>query len=102
MMQADHALVIADYERICNCGFRCMIITSMTAKNPIRRYARCKRFDKPRGCNFFEWVDDSLYNRVRSSVVGLMLKNETLLAKNEERMKQLKDCLLYTSDAADE
>jgi len=60
-------------------------------KNLIRRYARCKRFDKLGGCNFFEWVDDSLCHIVKSNVVALMVQNETLLAENEEMMKQLKE-----------
>ena len=68
-----------------------MFITSMTVKNPIRMYARCKRFDKPAESNFFEWVDDSLCDRVSSNIVALMVKNETLLVENEEMMKQLKE-----------
>ena len=78
-------------ERLCNCGFKCMIITSMTVKNPIRRYARCKRFDKPGGCDFFQWVDDSLYDKVRLNVVSLMMRNKSLLTENEQMMKLLKD-----------
>jgi len=30
-----------------------------------------------RGCDHFEWIDDALYDRVRSMVVALMLKNES-------------------------
>jgi len=50
----------------------------MTAKNPIRRFARCKMFGIARGCNHFKWIDDTLCDRVRSVVVEPMMQNETL------------------------
>ena len=81
----------SDCERLCNCGFKCIIITGMTVKNPIQRYARCKHFDKHGGCDFFQRVDDSLCDKVRSNVVGLMMRNESLLVENEQMMKLLKD-----------
>ena len=71
-------------ERMCRFGMRSMIITSMTKKNPIRRYAWCKRFDRPGGCEFFDWVDDSLCDRFRSTVVGLMNQNDALAAEKEQ------------------
>ncbi|KAJ8441401.1 hypothetical protein Cgig2_002360 [Carnegiea gigantea] len=80
----------SDCERVCNYGYRCMI-ASMTVKNSIRRYARYKRFDKPEGCDFFEWVDDSLCDKVMPNVVGLMMRNDSLLRENEQMMKCLKD-----------
>jgi len=32
----------------------------------------------PRGCDHFEWIDDALCDKVRSMVIALMLKNESL------------------------
>ena len=36
-------------------------------------------------------MDDSLYDKVRSNVVGLIMRNKSLLAENEQKMKLLKD-----------
>ena len=36
-------------------------------------------------------MDDSLYDKVRSNLVGLMMRNHSLLAENEQMMKRLKD-----------
>ncbi|KAJ8433274.1 hypothetical protein Cgig2_001672 [Carnegiea gigantea] len=48
-------------EKICNCGRRCKVATSMTLKTL--------------------WTDESLDERVRSMVVGLMVSNDTMVAE---------------------
>ena len=35
-------------------------------------------FGIARGYDHFKWIDDALCDRVRSVVVGLMMKNQTL------------------------
>jgi len=40
---------------------------------------------------FLEWVNDSLHDRMRSNVVGLMVRNETLLPENKQMMKLFKN-----------
>ena len=70
------------YERPYTCGKRCVVLRSMTIKNLLRRFARCRMFDSPSGCDHFEWIDDSLSDKVRSLVVCLIVSNETLLEEN--------------------
>ena len=56
-----------------------MVLTSMTIKTPLRRFTRCRMFDSTGGRSYFEWIDDSLCDKVRSMVVYLIRSNETLL-----------------------
>ena len=35
------------------------------------------------GCEHFEWIDDSFYDKVRSMVVAIMVKNESLAGEIE-------------------
>ncbi|KAJ8428782.1 hypothetical protein Cgig2_006256 [Carnegiea gigantea] len=65
-------------EKTCNCGRRCKVTTSMTLKNPMRRFARAEIM-----------VNESLDERVRSMVVGFMVSNDTMAAK----IKRLKNDL---------
>ena len=74
---------------ICNCGLRCKVATSMTLKNPMRRFVHCRRHGDHGSCDFFKWVDESLDERVRSMVVGLMLKNERMAARIHQLENQL-------------
>ena len=64
-------------EKICNCGRRCKVATSMTLKNTMHRFVRCRKYGGGGGCDYFEWVDESIDERVRSMVVGLMVSNDT-------------------------
>ncbi|KAJ8442224.1 hypothetical protein Cgig2_005164 [Carnegiea gigantea] len=50
----------------------------MMTKNTIRRFVRCKRFRMGGGCDHLEWIDDALCDRVRSIVVALMVRNDSL------------------------
>lgn len=63
----------------------------MTLKNPMQRFAYCKLFRQDKGCNFFEWVDEPLYDRVKSLVGGLMVKNETMGAEIDKLGKIIGD-----------
>jgi len=42
---------------------------------------RCRRYGEVRGCDYFELVDESLDEIVRSMVVSLMVNNETMAAE---------------------
>jgi len=64
-----------------------VVLTSMTIKNPLRRFARCRTYDSPGGWDHFEWVDDYLCDKVRSMVVSLIVSNETLVQENEHLQK---------------
>ena len=55
--------------------------TSMTLKNPMHRFVHCIRYGDGGGCEYFEWVDEYLDERVRSMVVGLMVNNKRITAK---------------------
>ena len=61
----------------------------MTIKNPLRRFARRRMCKSPKGCNYFEWIDDSLCDKVRSMVVSLIASSETLLADNKQLQRLL-------------
>ena len=76
-------------ERYCGCRRRCIILTSVTIKNPLRRFARCRMYESPKGCDYFEWIDDSLCNKVRSMVVSLIASSATLLEDNKQLQRLL-------------
>ena len=57
---------------------RCKVVTSMTLKNPICRSVYCRRYGDGESCDYFDWVDESLDERIKSMVVGLMVSNETM------------------------
>ena len=65
-----------------SCEKRCMVVSSMTIKNQFRRFAKCSMFDSSSRCDYFEWIDDFLCDKVRSIVVSLIMLNETLLEEN--------------------
>ncbi|KAJ8444517.1 hypothetical protein Cgig2_028332 [Carnegiea gigantea] len=44
-------------------------------------------YDSLSGCDHFEWVSDSLSDKVRSMVVSLIVSNETLVQENEHLQK---------------
>ncbi|KAJ8432735.1 hypothetical protein Cgig2_015653 [Carnegiea gigantea] len=68
-------------EKICNCGRRCKVATSMTLKNPMRRFVCCRNYGGGGGCDYFERVDESLDERVSSMAVGLMVSNDTMASE---------------------
>ena len=71
-----------------------MVLTSIMIKNSLRKFARCGMFDSSSGCDHFEWIDDSLCNKVKSMVVHLIMSNETLLEENQhlQRLKKEAAC----------
>jgi len=71
-----------------------VVLASMTIKNPLRRFAMCRLFDSPSGCDHFEWVDDSICDKVRSMGVSLIVSNETLVQESQhlQRMKKKAAC----------
>jgi len=76
-------------ERICNCGRRCKVATSMTLKNLMCRFVHYRRHHDGGGCDYFEWVDESLNERVRSMVVGLLMSNERMTVKIQQLENEL-------------
>ncbi|KAG5544643.1 hypothetical protein RHGRI_017172 [Rhododendron griersonianum] len=44
-------------EETCKCGRRAVMRTSLTVKNPERRFLGCINYKKHNDCNFFVWVD---------------------------------------------
>lgn len=59
-----------------------VVLTSLTIKNPMRRFARCRMLGSLGGCDHFEWIDNSLCVKVRSIVVSLIVSNEILVQEN--------------------
>ncbi|KAJ8430042.1 hypothetical protein Cgig2_014202 [Carnegiea gigantea] len=70
-----------ELEKICNCGRRCKVATSTTLKNPKRRFVHYRKYGGGGGFDYFEWVEESIDERVRSMVVGLMVSNDTVAAE---------------------
>ena len=56
-------------------------------KKPIRRCARCKRFGQVGGCEYLEWFDENLCDKVRSIVVAMIMKNENFSGEIEKMVK---------------
>jgi len=46
-------------------------------------------YESPQGCDYFEWIDESLCDKVRSMVVSLIASSETLLEDNKQLQRQL-------------
>jgi len=46
-------------------------------------------YESPKGCDYFEWIDDSLCNKVRSMVVSLIASSATLLEDNKQLQRLL-------------
>jgi len=61
----------------------------MTLKNPMRRFVHCRRHGDDGGCDYFQWVDESLNERVKSMVVGLMMNNDRMVAKIQQLENEL-------------
>ena len=61
----------------------------MTLKNPLRRFARCRMYESPQGYDYFEWIDDSLCDKVRSMVVSLIASSEILIEDNKQLQRLL-------------
>jgi len=61
----------------------------MTIKNPLRRFARCRMNESPKACDYFEWIDDSLCDKVRSMVVSLIASSEILIEDNKQLQRLL-------------
>ncbi|KAI8555370.1 hypothetical protein RHMOL_Rhmol05G0169700 [Rhododendron molle] len=66
----------------CRCGRRVVMQTSLTVKNPGRRFLGCINYKKQNGCNFFVWIDPETCPR------GLEYA-KIMQAKKEELEKQV-------------
>jgi len=53
----------------------------VTLNNPIHRFVHRIRYGDGGGYDYFEWVNESLDERVRSMMVGLMVNNEITAAE---------------------
>jgi len=60
------------------------VATSMTLKNAMRKFVHCRRHGDGGGCDYFQWVDESLDERMRSMLAGLMVNNERMIAKIQQ------------------
>ena len=76
-MLANFVLTSQIVRDIAYVASRCKFLTSMMTKNPIRRFARCKRFEIDEGCYHFKLIDDAFCDRLRSMLIALMIQNET-------------------------
>ncbi|KAI8524730.1 hypothetical protein RHMOL_Rhmol13G0171500 [Rhododendron molle] len=71
-----------DGDERCRCGRRVVMQTSLTVKNPGRRFLGCINYKKENGCNFFVWIDPQTCPR------GLEYA-KIMQAKKEELEKQV-------------
>ena len=67
----------------CFCVRRCVIRTSLTNRNPSRRFMTCENG----GCSFFLWVDPPVCDRAKAVIPGLLRK---ISAMEEEMRKSWK------------
>ncbi|KAI8560872.1 hypothetical protein RHMOL_Rhmol04G0289500 [Rhododendron molle] len=78
-----------DGDERCRCGRRVVMQTSLTVKNPGRRFLGCINYKKENGCNFFVWIDPQTCPR------GLEYA-KIMQAKKEELEKQVQELKLRT------
>jgi len=53
--------------------------------------------NSPTGCDHFEWIDDSICDKVRSMAVSLIVSDESLLEENQQ-LQRLKEEVTYNKD----
>nr|XP_027061094.1 uncharacterized protein LOC113687755 [Coffea arabica] len=56
----------------CVCGMKTVMITSWTAQNPGRRFAKCALGED--GCGYWGWIDDEMCARSTMIIPGLLRK----------------------------
>ncbi|KAG5515271.1 hypothetical protein RHGRI_036345 [Rhododendron griersonianum] len=78
-----------DGDERCRCGRRVMMQTSLTVKNPERRFLGCTKYKEKNGCNFFVWIDPETCPR------GLEYA-KIMQVKKEELEKQVEDLKMVT------
>jgi len=55
----------------------------------MHRFVHCRRHGDGGGCDYFEWVDESLDERLRFVVVGLVVNKERMAAKIQQLENEL-------------
>ncbi|KAG5562741.1 hypothetical protein RHGRI_005464 [Rhododendron griersonianum] len=78
-----------DGDERCRCGRRVVMQTSLTVKNPGRRFLGCTKYKEKNGCNFFVWINPETCPR------GLEYA-KIMQAKKEELEKQIEDLKMVT------
>jgi len=48
-------------------------------------------YESPKGCDYFEWIDDSLCDKVRLMVVSLIASSEIFLEDNKQLQRVLNE-----------
>ncbi|CAL5343274.1 unnamed protein product [Camellia sinensis] len=74
--------------RLCYCGERSPVKTSMTSGNMGRRFYDCARYGVDVTCGYFEWVDPPMCQRGREvlpKMVAKMNRLENELARSRRR-----------------
>ncbi|KAI8532787.1 hypothetical protein RHMOL_Rhmol11G0241600 [Rhododendron molle] len=75
----------------CGCGRKAVMRTSLTVKNPGRRFLGCLNYKKKNGCNFFVWLDPQTCER------GLEYA-KIMQAKKEELERQIEDLKMMNNE----
>ncbi|KAG5540676.1 hypothetical protein RHGRI_020789 [Rhododendron griersonianum] len=73
-------------EERCECGRRVVMRTSLTVKNPGRRFLGCINYKKENDCNFFVWVDPETCPRGLEYAKIMQAKKDEL----ERQVQELK------------
>ncbi|KAG5515701.1 hypothetical protein RHGRI_036675 [Rhododendron griersonianum] len=73
-----------DGDERCRCGRRVVMQTSLTVKNPGRRFLGCRNYKKENGCNFFVWIDPETCPRALEYAKIMQAKKEELEKQVEE------------------
>ncbi|XP_058179307.1 uncharacterized protein At4g04775-like [Rhododendron vialii] len=73
-----------DGDERCRCGWRVVMQTSLTVKNPGRRFLGCRKYKKENGCNFFVWIDPETCPRGLEYAKIMQAKKEELEKEVEE------------------
>ncbi|GMP49747.1 hypothetical protein CsSME_00016626 [Camellia sinensis var. sinensis] len=86
-------------QRLCYCGERSPVKTSMTSANMGRRFYDCARYEVDATCGYFEWVDPPMCQRweeVLPKMVVKMNRLEKELARSHRREKMFCKALFKT------
>ncbi|OMO57551.1 Zinc finger, GRF-type [Corchorus olitorius] len=82
----------SNWELLCYCKEVCPIRTSWTIDNPDRRLYGCRRFKGGGGgCNFFDWYEKPLPERVGQMLFAFREKKIRLTIENERLRRQLRN-----------
>ncbi|KAI8554914.1 hypothetical protein RHMOL_Rhmol05G0133900 [Rhododendron molle] len=94
-----------DGDERCRCGRRVVMRTSLTVKNPRRRFLGCINYKEKNECNFFVWIDPEIcprgleYAKIMQAKKEELEKQVEVLKMKNERLERGRQMVEEENDA---